>query len=120
LKIRHSTELLRLKSAQAIQDRLTFLNTELQADQRLVVGHVDGRGLQDFQALIYFVNVAPEAKYFSAQRLAHQAFELHPVLADAHAADQRIRQEAKYTPSTGGFTIPARSAVVFIVKGRQP
>ena len=120
LKIRHSTELLRLKSAQAIQDRLTFLNTELQADQRLVVGHVDGRGLQDFQALVYFVNVAPEAKYFSAQRLAHQAFELHPVLADAHAADQRIRQEAKYTPSTGGFNIPARSAVVFIVKGRQP
>ncbi|NDB44159.1 MAG: DUF3372 domain-containing protein [Betaproteobacteria bacterium] len=120
LKIRHSTELLRLKSAQAIQDRLTFLNTELQADQRLVVGHVDGRGLQDFQALVYFVNVAPEAKYFSAQHLAHQAFELHPVLADAHAADQRIRQEAKYTPSTGGFNIPARSAVVFIVKGRQP
>ncbi len=120
LKIRQSTELLRLKSAQAIQDRLTFLNTEAQADPRLIVGHVNGRGLKDYAALIYFVNVAPEAKHFSTSALAHQAFELHPVLADAKAADQRIRHEARYYASTGGFDIPARSAVVFIVKGGQP
>ena len=120
LKIRQSTELLRLKTSQEVQARLRFFNTDVQADARLVVGHLDGRGLNDFAELLYFVNAAPEAQRFSASELAHKAFVLHPVLAGQHAADPLVRQAARYNPLNGEFEIPARSAVVFVVKGPQP
>ena len=45
---------------------------------------------------------------------------LHPVLAGQHAADPLVRQAARYNPLNGEFEIPARSAVVFVVKGPQP
>ena len=120
LKIRQSTELLRLKTSQEVQARLRFFNTDAQADARLVVGHLDGRGLNDFTELLYFVNAAPDAQRFSASELAHKAFVLHPVLAGQQAADPRVRQAARYNPLNGEFEIPARSAVVFVVKGPQP
>jgi hypothetical protein len=120
LKIRQSTELLRLKTAQAVQERLRFLNTEATADPRMVVGHLDGRGLKDFAELVYFVNTSAQAQRFRDATLAHKAFELHPVQAAKQAADQRVRQKARYNKPNGEFEIPARSAVVFVVKGPQP
>ncbi|MFM1948723.1 MAG: Pullulanase precursor [Pseudomonadota bacterium] len=120
LKIRQSTELLRLKTAQDVQDRLRFLNTEPTADPRMVVGHLDGHGLKDFAELIYFVNAAPQAQHFRTDTLAHKSFELHPVQAAQQAVDQRVRQEARYNKTNGDFEIPARSVVVFVVKGPQP
>ncbi len=120
LKIRQSTELLRLKTAQAVQERLRFLNTEATADPRMVVGHLDGRGLKDFAELVYFVNTSAQAQRFRDATLAHKAFELHPVQAAKQAADQRVRQKAHYNKPNGEFEIPARSAVVFVVKGPQP
>jgi pullulanase len=119
LKIRQSTQLLRLKSAHAVQDRLRFLNTGTQADHRMVVGHLNGKGLNDFAELIYFVNAAPEVQRFIANEFVQKPFVLHPVQADKMAADQRVRQDARYNKLTGEFVIPARSAVVFVVKGPQ-
>ena len=119
LKIRRSSKLFRLESAQDVQVRLTFFNTDSQADPRLIAGHLQGHGLNDFADLIYFVNASEKAQSLEIPQLAQKAFELHPVQASAQAADARPRDNAKYDKTTGTFDIPARSAVVFVVKGSK-
>lgn len=119
LKIRRSSKLFRLESAQDVQVRLTFFNTDSQADPRLIAGHIQGHGLNDFADLIYFVNASEKAQSLEIPQLAQKAFELHPVQASAQAADARPRDSAKYEKTTGTFDIPARSAVVFVVKGSK-
>ncbi|MBW8760648.1 MAG: DUF3372 domain-containing protein, partial [Burkholderiales bacterium] len=47
--------------------------------------------------------------------LAGKAFQLHPVHAAFSAADKRAAQATVDTAS-GTFDIPARTAVVFVVK----
>ncbi len=120
LKIRKSSQLFRLPTAQDVQVRLTFFKQESTADARLIAGHLQGHDLNDFAELLYFVNVSEQAQRIEIPTLAHKAFELHPVQASMQAADQRPRQLAQYTPATGAFEIPARSAVVYVVKGAKP
>jgi hypothetical protein len=76
--------------------------------------------LNDFDELIYFVNASEQAQSLVIPQLAHKAFELHPVQASPQAADARPRNLAKYQKANGAFDIPARSAVVFVVKGSKP
>jgi pullulanase/glycogen debranching enzyme len=120
LKIRKSSKLFRLETAQDVQVRLSFFNTDSQADSRLVAGHLQGYGLNDFDELIYFVNASEQAQSLVIPQLAQKAFELHPVQASPQAADARPRNLAKYQKANGAFDIPARSAVVFVVKGSKP
>ena len=120
LKIRKSSQLFRLSKAQDVQVRLTFFNTGSQGDARLIAGHLQGYDLKDFAELIYFVNVSEQAQALKIDSLANKAFELHPVQASAQAADQRPRTLAKYNKLQGEFEIPARSAVVYVVKGLKP
>ncbi len=119
LKIRNSSKLFRLETAQDVNLRLTFFNTNPQADPRLIAGHLQGHGLNDFAELVYFVNVSEKAQRLEIPQLAQKKFELHPVQASAQAADARPRDSAKYQKTTGQFDIPARSAVVFVVKGSK-
>jgi hypothetical protein len=120
LKIRKSSKLFRLENAQDVQQRLSFFNTGSQADPRLIAGHLQGDGLNDFKELIYFVNASEQAQSLVIPKLAQKAFELHPVQASPQAADTRPREHAKYQKANGEFDIPARSAVVFVVKGFKP
>ena len=120
LKIRKSSKLFRLENAQDVQQRLSFFNTGSQADPRLIAGHLQGDGLNDFKELIYFVNASEQAQSLVIPQLAQKAFELHPVQASPQAADTRPRDHAKYQKANGAFDIPARSAVVFVVKGSKP
>jgi len=120
LKIRKSSQLFRLPTAQDVQVRLNFFNTGTQGDARLIAAHLQGHDLKDFAELIYFVNVSEQSQGLEIGSLAGKAFELHPVQASAQAADQRPRTLAKYHKLTGEFEIPARSAVVYVVKGHQP
>jgi pullulanase-type alpha-1,6-glucosidase len=120
LKIRKSSKLFRLETAQDVQVRLSFFNTDSQADSRLIAGHLQGYGLNDFDELIYFVNASEQEQSLVIPQLAQKAFELHPVQASPQAADARPRNLAKYQKANGAFDIPARSAVVFVVKGSKP
>ncbi len=116
LAIRKSTTLLRLKSADDIKARLTFHNTGSAQEATVLVGHLNGAGYAgaNFQELVYLINVDKADKQLSIAALAGRAFELHPVHRLAAAADQRAAQ-AKYEAGTGQFTLPARTAVVFVV-----
>ncbi len=119
LKIRKSSKLFRLQTAQDVEVRLQFWNTDRQADPRLIAGHLQGHDLNDFSELIYFINVSEKSQRLEIPELAQKAFELHPVQASLQAADARPRESARYEKATGAFEIPARSAVVFVVKGSK-
>ena len=117
LKIRSSTTLLRMRSADDIKSRLKFYNTGSQQIPTLLVGDIDGHDYPgaNFQELAYFVNVDKAVHAIVIPPLQGHAFQLHPVHAAFSAADRRAAQ-ATYDASSGTFTIPARTAVVFVVK----
>jgi pullulanase/glycogen debranching enzyme len=117
LRIRKSTTLLRLRTAADIKARLSFLNTGSTQEATVLVGRVNGAGYPgaNFDELVYLINVDKTAKQLSLPTLAGHALELHPVQAAAGAADARARQ-ASFDSATGSFNVPARTAVVFVVR----
>ncbi|MFZ6845785.1 alpha-1,6-glucosidase domain-containing protein [Undibacterium sp. RuTC16W] len=116
LKIRASSSLFRLKTSADIRQRLHFYNTGSQQNPVLLVAHLDGHAYQDagFKSLMYFINVAPASQSINIAAEAAKNYVLHPVHGQPGAADQRPAQFASYDAVTGQFTIPARSAVVFV------
>ncbi len=118
LRIRKSTTLLRLRTANDIKARLSFLNTGSNQEATVLVGRVDGTGYAgaNFDELVYLINVDKTDKRLTLPTLAGHALVLHPVHTAATAADKRAAQ-ASFNSATGSFSLPARSAVVFV---RQP
>ena len=116
LRIRRSTSLLHMASAEDIKARLKFWNTGSTQVPTVIVGDLDGSGYAgaNFQEVTYFINVDKQAHPIVIPALAARAFVLHPVHLAAGAADARAAQ-ATYDSATGTFSIPARTAVVFVV-----
>ncbi|MBX3636460.1 MAG: DUF3372 domain-containing protein [Rubrivivax sp.] len=116
LKIRSSTTLLRLRTAADIRQRLTFHNVGSSQVPTVLAAHLNGAGYAGagFAELAYFVNVDTVPHTVTVDALRGKAFQLHPVHRAATAADKRAAQ-AGYTSATGAFTVPARTAVVFVV-----
>ena len=116
LKIRASTTLLRLRTADDIQARLRFHNTGSSQEPTVIAASIDGSGYAgaNFAELVYLVNVDKTAKTLAIDALKAKGFQLHPVHRAAGAADQRVATGAAYNGTTGAFTVPARSAVVFV------
>jgi pullulanase/glycogen debranching enzyme len=116
LKIRASTTLLRLRTADDIKARLRFHNTGSSQEPTVIAASIDGSGYagSNFAELVYLVNVDKTAKTLTVDALKAKGFQLHPVHRAAGAADQRVAAGASYNGATGAFTVPARSAVVFV------
>jgi pullulanase/glycogen debranching enzyme len=122
LKIRKSTSLLHMQAADDIKARLKFWNTGSTQVPTVIVGDVDGSGGYagaNFNELTYFINVDKQAHQIAIPALAARAFVLHPVHLAAGAADPRAAT-ATYDSTTGTFSIPARTAVVFVVPLSTP
>ena len=117
LKIRSSSTLLRLRTADDIKSRLTFHNSGSTMEPTVLVGHLNGEGYKgaSYKELAYFVNVDKTAKTVTIDPLKGKAFVLHPVHNAAGAADQRPAASAQYVAASGTFTIPARTALVYVV-----
>ncbi len=115
LKIRASTTLLRLRTAADIRARLRFHNLGSGQVATVLAGHVDGAGYAgaNFAELAYFINTGLADETVAVPALAGKAFELHPV--HATGTDRRAAA-ATYAAAGGSFTIPARTAVVFVVR----
>jgi pullulanase-type alpha-1,6-glucosidase len=116
LRIRASSTLFRLRTAAEVQSRLRFHNVGPAQEPTVLVAQLDGRGHPGagFSDLVYLVNVDKVAHTLDIDALKDKAYQLHPVHRDSAAADQRAAQ-ARYAPATGSFTVPARSAVVFVL-----
>ncbi|MBT9493573.1 MAG: DUF3372 domain-containing protein [Paucibacter sp.] len=116
LKIRASSSLFRLPTADEVKRRLTFFNTGPTQNPRVLVASLDGRGWSGagFDEVLYFINVDPAAQRIDLPSQAVKPWALHPVHVSAAAADKRIAAEARVDARTGRFSLPGRSAVVFV------
>ncbi len=117
LRIRDSSTLFRMRSAQDIRQRLSFPNSGTGQNALVMVGHIDGHRFDGaaFGEVIYLANVSPEPQTVRLESQRHKEFVLHPVLRNPAAADKRALQ-ASYSEQTGDFTVPARTAVVYVIE----
>ena len=119
LKIRASTTLLRLRTAADIKSRMSFHNLGSGQVPTVLVGQINGTQPSayagaGFKELVYFLNVDKVPQTLTVDALKGKALVLHPVHTAASAADKRAAT-ATYVAGSGAFTIPARTAVVFVV-----
>ena len=117
LRIRSSSTLFRLRTTDDVWARLHFRNVGPRQDPTLIVGHLDGKGYPGarFREVLYLVNVAPEDNVLVVPEESGKRWLLHPVHRAPTAAD-RSASGARVDAATGRFTIPARTAVVFVVE----
>lgn len=115
LRIRASSTLLRLRSTEDINARLRFFNTGPEQVPTVLAAWIDGQGYPgaNFAGLGYLVNVDKKAHTIDAMLLRGKKLRLHPVHTATGAADQRAL-EARFDGARGTFTVPARTAVVFV------
>ena len=117
MRIRGSSTLFRMRTAEEIRQRLRFRNTGSTQVPTVLAGHLDGRGHAGagFRELLYFVNVDTVAQTLILAEDAGKPWRLHPVHSASDAADRRARQATVET-ATGRFVLPPRTAVVFVVR----
>lgn len=116
LAIRASTPLFRLRDAAEVKQRLSFPNSGPRQNPALIVGRLDGTGRADarFGELLYFVNAATTEQALTLPGSRGAPWRLHQVHLKPGAADTRPLRAARFDPPSGVFTIPPRSAVVFV------
>ncbi len=122
LRIRASSRLFRLASAEEVQRRLGFHDTGPAQTGSTVVAHLDGRGLADagFAEVLYAINADKRAARITIPALAGRAFVLHPVHRAASAADARPRRQSRWEPADGTLTVPPRTALVYVLPLSAP
>jgi pullulanase-type alpha-1,6-glucosidase len=119
LRLRASTPLLRLRSAEDVRRRLRFHATGPAQPGALIAATIDGAGMHDagFAELAYFINADLRAHTVVIGSARGKAWQLHPVQRAATAVDARPRDESRVEMATGSFHIPPRSVVVYVVAG---
>ncbi|HEU6455644.1 MAG TPA: alpha-1,6-glucosidase domain-containing protein, partial [Roseateles sp.] len=118
LKIRASSTLFRMRTADDIKARLKFLNTGSGQNPVVIAAALDGVGYAGagFKRIVYLVNVGMTEQVLTAPSEVGLPLELHPVHQAPGAADQRVATGAKFDAATGRFTLPGRSAVVYVLR----
>ncbi|MBZ2209210.1 alpha-1,6-glucosidase domain-containing protein [Massilia soli] len=111
LAIRASSTLFRLRTADDIKQRLRFLNTGPGQEPTVIAAHIDGKDYAgaNFKGVSYFINVDKVAHKVTVAEAKGKTLRIHP----AHKSDKRVT-EAAYDSATGTFSVPARTAVVFV------
>ena len=116
LRIRASTSLLRLRTADEVAARLRFVNTGPEQNASVVAAVLDGRGHPGarWNGLMFAINVNPQAQTLALPELQGRRWELHPVHLAAGAADPRPKRDASWDSATGTLQVPPRTAVVYV------
>jgi pullulanase len=116
LAIRASSTLFRLRTAADVLQRLTLHNTGPQQVPTVLVGQLDGQGYPGaaFREIVYFINADKQAHTLTLDALKGRPYRLHPVHAAPQAADRRAATQATHEDAAGRFTIPPRTAVVWV------
>ena len=115
LAIRASSTLFRLPTSTEIKRRLRFFNTGSTQNPTVVAAHLDVEGYPGagFKGISYFINVDKVGHTVFDPQAAGKSMRLHPVFMSPNAADKRATQ-ASFDPASGAFSIPPRTAVVFV------
>lgn len=115
LAVRRSSPLFRLQTAEQIHEMLVFHNVGPDQIPGLIVMSITDSD-QDVDPahdrVVVLFNAAPDEVAFTESALVGAALELHPVLA---ASSDPIVSTSTFDAATGTFTVPGRTAVVFVL-----
>jgi len=113
LRVRYSSPLFRLTTAEEVQSRLSFANTGAEQIGGVIVMRLDGTDLDpNFSQVVVIFNATNDTLSYTDESLnALGAWELHPALAEG--ADE-LMKEASF--GAEGFSVPRYSAAVFVIK----
>jgi pullulanase/glycogen debranching enzyme len=115
LQIRKSSELFRLRSAEEVQARLSFLNSGPDQVPGLIVMVLDDTVGEDLDPnvsrIVVVFNANQDSLTFSDVSLADWKLELHPVQQES--VDSRLAS-ATFDAAAGSLTVPGRSTVVWV------
>ncbi|KAI3793482.1 hypothetical protein L1987_36101 [Smallanthus sonchifolius] len=120
LRIRYSSILFRLRTANAIQERVRFHNTGPSHVPGVIVmsiedGHegIPGLTLLDpiYAYIVVIINACPTDISFASPVLRGKVLKLHPV--QMMSTDNLVKNST-YDPSTGCFSVPSRTTSVFV------
>jgi pullulanase-type alpha-1,6-glucosidase len=117
LRIRSSSPLFRMRTAQDVQQRVFFLNNGPGQIPGLIVMCIDDRSGADLdpsaELICALFNADDTQVTFGDASLAGLRMRLHPV--QAGSADSRVRT-ARFDSASGSFTVPARTTAVFVLR----
>ena len=119
LRLRASTPLLRLPSAQAIRQRVSLPLPAQGPNPSVIAMQIDGQGwpTSPHRAVLVVFNSDEHAQRVVLDSVRGAGtWELHPVHRAPQAADRRIAAQAQLDSTTGVLQVPARSAVVWVVR----
>ncbi|MBC6460909.1 pullulanase-type alpha-1,6-glucosidase [Actinomadura sp. HBU206391] len=112
LRIRGSSPVFSLGSADEVQRRLSFPLSGAGEIPGVVTMHLDGRGLDPkWRSVTVVFNATPDPHRQAVAALKGASVALHPV--QAASSDPVVRRSA-FDPSTGVFTVPGRTVAVFV------
>ncbi|GJS41602.1 pullulanase 1, chloroplastic isoform X1 [Tanacetum coccineum] len=120
LRIRYSSVLFRLRTANAIQERVRFHNTGTSHIPGVIVmgiedGHDGVPGLTQLDPIYSYVvvvfNASPTDISFTSPVLRGKVLQLHPVQM---MSNDNLVKNSTYDPSSGRFMVPSRTTAVFV------
>ena len=118
LRIRASSSLFRLRTADEVSARLSFPNSGAGQNPLVIAGHLDGHGHPGagFGEVLYLLNASPQAQVLELPSERGKHYVLHPVHLSPAAADRRPRQQARFDPARGRFSVPPRTVLVYVLE----
>ena len=123
LQVRQSTPLFRLETAAEVQERVSFLNTGAGQIPGLIAMQItdpsDGAIVLDptLDRVVALFNPTDETIDFVVSELAGLPLRLHDVLAESV---DPVVATSSFDPVSGMFSIPARTAAVFVSDETPP
>ncbi|GER28944.1 pullulanase [Striga asiatica] len=120
IRIRYSSPLFRLRTANAIQERVRFHNTGSSWVPGVIVmsiedGYEGYPGLSQldpiYSYIVVIINVCPTEITFTSPPLSEKHLQLHPI--QMTSADEIVKKST-YNSSSGSFRIPSRTTSVFV------
>ncbi|XP_078166703.1 limit dextrinase isoform X1 [Carex rostrata] len=120
LKIRYSSPLFRLSSANSIQERVRLHNTGPSWVPGVIVMSIEDEhggkpGISQldpmYSLIVVVFNASPEVVSMEIPDLKSKTLQLHPV--QLNSADDLVKK-AKYEAKSGYFSIPQRTTTVFV------
>jgi pullulanase-type alpha-1,6-glucosidase len=115
LRIRRSSPLFRLRTADDIITRVTFANTGPEQLPGVIVMILDDTGGADLdpaaRRIVVVFNSRAEEAALAVEALRDAELALHPLLAES--ADPLVRGAA-FDPATGTLRVPGRTTAVFL------
>ncbi len=112
LAIKRSSPLFALNDLASVQKRVSFpLSGTAAQVPGVITMHLDGAGLHTYRSITVVFNASPGTARQTVAGLTGTRQALHPV--QRGGADPVVKQAA-FDPATGTFTVPGRTAAVFV------